>query len=1048
MTKTSFSAIRESLDKAPNPSAAIVDLTLAQLGGEDLELMELARLAAIPRRLSPEIVGVLRGSEQRTRNEALFERLAQVSFVRERPSGELVYHDSIRELLLENMRSTAELRKTLNDANRRLIHFYRKQYSQASGANIDVQRVASILRRANPNRLASIASKAEQALIPPMLEMLYHATLLGGEQGYEMFVALFDSNESDVRLSACEALLIAIRAFLRELAPETFIDRTQWLRLRDGTIKSERQDWDGAEPIFRSVLSESTDPALRIEALGALGRCLEEQSRLGEAGEAFTEQVRLSQESRVDADAMRVVLVRLGELRYRLGDLQGAAEALSTGVQLESFGTGGWSLGPAVAVLALAEFEQGDRQGALRDFFASFDRIRLDRRYPQLASVVAGLMIEFIRLDHRHLFDALAGEIDGLHFGRADDAYSVEAAAVLVERLTRVGHLERARQELEPALERFGSDSEAIDNTHLLIAAAVLSEAHGSLEEAEGFWSRLIGHPRADDAHREAVALALANRGELRFRLGRLHEAEVDLTTARESWNAIGHKTMPWSIQIVMADMALEAGDPDTTAKLLDEAEQALVGLPRYQGDLLRIRAKLARHCGSHQQAIDLYEAAIDEYVGLGLFERVALVHAEASAVASDFCRWDVAAAHAKRAEAASTELERWARYRPSRNSEAAARLNKHALQLFYGVESTNGDASAEAADLLGRCTDMDSKNFWYRLNLAYVCYAGGSWMAALEHFDSVLLQEPRLKESMVAYRALSCLDLHASNMRADGDAADAISTYEQLEERLRARELYGDAAGIRLKVGDTHVGEGRHEEATGAYEDAWGMAEKAGAHAVQGAAVGRLAVLKAVDGDEDATRTLLSQSLALYRAGESPAPFWQLLADSSVIAGPYLRSGLLDRLVRDLREAPETGVTMNRFKPRLSAEMPPEWVPKESLTLLAPDRSANVIASSEPIAEGLTTQEYADAQGQVLEEEFKGYEQVSLESMTTLGGREGLLRTFAWTPDDGSPVTQMQLYFAKDGNGFTATATTSSESFPRLALQLRQILAGLVLED
>jgi hypothetical protein len=59
-------------------------------------------------------------------------------------------------------------------------------------------------------------------------------------------------------------------------------------------------------------------------------------------------------------------------------------------------------------------------------------------------------------------------------------------------------------------------------------------------------------------------------------------------------------------------------------------------------------------------------------------------------------------------------------------------------------------------------------------------------------------------------------------------------------------------------------------------------------------------------------------------------------------------------------------------------------------------------------------------------------------------GGRHGFLRQFRWTPQDGPPVTQIQLYYVDEGRGFTATATTPSESFPDLELLLRQTLLGL----
>lgn len=137
----------------------------------------------------------------------------------------------------------------------------------------------------------------------------------------------------------------------------------------------------------------------------------------------------------------------------------------------------------------------------------------------------------------------------------------------------------------------------------------------------------------------------------------------------------------------------------------------------------------------------------------------------------------------------------------------------------------------------------------------------------------------------------------------------------------------------------------------------------------------------------------------------------------------------------------------MQRFRPRLTAPWPEGWLVKEQITLLAPDGQSNVITSSEPLEPSIDTQEYAKRQADVLQKEFLGYREIWFEPVETVDGRAAYARCFAWTPQDREPVTQIQLYYAEGGRGYTTTATALSTAFPRLELQLRQLVEGMTIE-
>ena len=135
----------------------------------------------------------------------------------------------------------------------------------------------------------------------------------------------------------------------------------------------------------------------------------------------------------------------------------------------------------------------------------------------------------------------------------------------------------------------------------------------------------------------------------------------------------------------------------------------------------------------------------------------------------------------------------------------------------------------------------------------------------------------------------------------------------------------------------------------------------------------------------------------------------------------------------------------MNDFQASLQASVPANWATKEQITLLAPDGAANVIASVEPLNDSMQTEEYARLQGDLLRRDFPGYEELDFREIRLVNGRDCLQRTFSWHPADADPVTQVQLYFASGGRGYTATATATSTHFPELKLQLGEILSSLV---
>jgi len=134
-------------------------------------------------------------------------------------------------------------------------------------------------------------------------------------------------------------------------------------------------------------------------------------------------------------------------------------------------------------------------------------------------------------------------------------------------------------------------------------------------------------------------------------------------------------------------------------------------------------------------------------------------------------------------------------------------------------------------------------------------------------------------------------------------------------------------------------------------------------------------------------------------------------------------------------------------FESRLRISTPDGWPVQDQLTVHEPHGRANVIVSTEPLDDGMDARRYADAQGHQLEE-FRDYHELTFEPALVFGGRPGYRRWFEWTPEAGERVTQVQIYYAFAGRGYTATATATAEAFGELESALLHLLDAVSLSS
>ncbi len=116
-------------------------------------------------------------------------------------------------------------------------------------------------------------------------------------------------------------------------------------------------------------------------------------------------------------------------------------------------------------------------------------------------------------------------------------------------------------------------------------------------------------------------------------------------------------------------------------------------------------------------------------------------------------------------------------------------------------------------------------------------------------------------------------------------------------------------------------------------------------------------------------------------------------------------------------------------------------WGIKQSVTLLHPDEHANFIASTEPLAVHIDSDEYAASQLVLARREFPGFYEIAGGWLTLNSGHRAVWRTFSWTPTGGQPVTQLQAYVANDGTGYTATGTATTHLWPQYEASFHELV-------
>lgn len=336
------------------------------------------------------------------------------------------------------------------------------------------------------------------------------------------------------------------------------------------------------------------------------------------------------------------------------------------------------------------------------------------------------------------------------------------------------------------------------------------------------------------------------------------------------------------------------------------------------------------------------------------------------------------------------------------------------------------------------------------RLNL-HVLDLAAAMNEAIQALD-IVRRTPALDRPAV-FRLIGIADAVADV----GDVAEQRPFLDLLESHLlhgagdpeTVMEMNGAVSRALTRSGDRALLASDIDAALAEYERALGFARTTtDTHLDDFDAEVRIGFLAALRGDAPLAREHWRSALDLFKDDALAAwSLWFLVRMYGQLASKGGHSPAARDVLDQLLEDAEKEGKVTRFRGSISSLVPEGWFVKESITLLAADGKANVIASAEPLDPSTDTSQYAGIQGDRLRKEFPGYTEHWVEERDVLGGRPGVMRSFSWAPPDGEPVTQVQLYYAMNGRGYTATATTPADNYPALDHLLLTALQSLRIE-
>jgi tetratricopeptide (TPR) repeat protein len=862
----------DRIDAADDPSLAMISALLDAVAVKDSPLAEAVRACAIPHRFGPQVLALLSDADAAD-SARLFAELQKFQFVRIRTDGQCSYDESTRDALLREWRQP-DRRDRFAELNRRMWVFQEGEHGRARQLEADLRRVAPVLRRVNSSRYAKLASKIDGLLRASLLELLYHAAQVSGDDLYRMFEQLVQDYEDRGRLLLCQSLLHATQSYMQDVAPDS--SRVDWLQYWEGRLLQELRVDDEADRILSDLIERLPDGVMVKEwALASLGSLRYDQDRLTEAGQLYHRQLEMAKASGIDPWNLGTAHIRVAGLALTIGDYDVAIEHYQRALDCSAALPEANVVSDVSAWTFLSEALR--RLGRLEEAReAALEGLNLARRYlptqtslqvKSLLQLAATVMGADVRLS-----TTLYSEAENLLAERADASsapdYPLQYASILLDN----GRIIAARNLLAAQRKLDVGKCDAEGELTLLEVRAAANQGH--YQAAVKRLNELLD--RQEPLPEWQRLRALSARGSCQTACGNWEKADADHIAALEGWERLGNTYGVADSHVSIADLRYRTGDLAAAEAALSRAGDMLgsrrievtAGFHKVRSKVLRARGRVAKAVAEAREALKIYR-------DLGQPSDALQAALHAASVAADPGGWSDAAELAEHAAEFGKVLDELDGWSPSESQQTADHASSQGVRTLANESADLRRTALEARDFFGVAVRALPDNPWYSLNLSCAQARLDAWgqaVLAVERAATVrsVLPANYLRNRLIEYR------LRLAERQVATDAKQAASTL------ARAVAEVGETTPWRLRIevatmrGDMLLRSDHpdYEAAARAYCEGLAEAERHVRRTDEVALQVRLAVVAAQRNDygEAARRLIAALQAVDPESGETPA--------------------------------------------------------------------------------------------------------------------------------------------------------------------------------
>lgn len=778
--RTSLREIFESVEGSDDLDLVFARHTLDRTASTDPRLPDLLRCGAVPRYLDLGVLSALVEDGSANLDE-LFAQIAGQPFVSRSSLGELHYHDNVRDALLREWHTSEEQSRRFAELSLRLARHYDASYASACRLEAHLTCVGRLMRATAPSRFARLTDFVQSTMAKAVTEALHHRLSASLDEGVQELELMFQNLQTDGHVRLCRQLVATARDHLERLPPEE-VGPHHWSTVAYFESRVVRdlppQDHARGEQLLRDLLrDESLDPRLRVWALSDLADACESRLRMNEALE-----IRAQLHDSGDEDRWNRPLryLTLGNAYVWTSQREEAVVEFRRTVAESADPDARQDLTvSALLQLSNAEADMGRLSQASEHLVEALHRVRTDPNGSvwNTGAVAARAASLLAQIDSTVSLAIVEEGIAAHRLRSARDALDLLIGHRMVLSSLGLVRLAACIREREAEL-----IEDAQDETRLavgLLAEAADLESRGELRRAEETFTRCIDWLRGQREPAWELPQALDARGDIRIRLAAHRQAVQDLTESASIWRASG-------CVIDAARSDVEHARGLIRLDLLDDAEALLVAadgqIPNdgsvFRGALDRALGELHKMRGNRDLARECYTRALGNAVDLDRLSLQLEVLEELTDLAVEGASWAPLAGVARQVGQAARRLA--GLDDPARSPAQLRAAEANAAGTKALIEGGNRRlALARARDLFHGATELDPGNWWYFLNLSYVCAEQRDWLdagAALSRaieLAPALLRTQRLLGCMAAHTRQQALEFHSS---AEPGSADSES--------------------------------------------------------------------------------------------------------------------------------------------------------------------------------------------------------------------------------------------------------------------------------